>query len=130
MSYLATVHFPEHHPAYHTQHEPAMNSNKRIDWTSMAYQDEDEVKKTDSHLPVDHEPAPKSTTNSSGGLSEVSPAGIIFDYDEPGDSKPAHEAAHHLTESVWHNAMMHVDGDLNASDTYHSMPHWSWVDDE
>ncbi|BGP18268.1 hypothetical protein JCM10213_007899 [Rhodosporidiobolus nylandii] len=96
-----------------------MSNDHRIDWHSMMVNDGDEIKEADgrttlhpSDVPVDH------------GLSEVS-AGVLFDYDEPSELHKEH-----LTDSVWHNAMLHVDGEHDAIETYHSLPHWTWVDDE
>ncbi|GAA5893824.1 hypothetical protein JCM6882_003104 [Rhodosporidiobolus microsporus] len=96
------------------------DDNKRIDWHSMAWNDGDEIKKADGPTPLDHEASNKDT-----GLSEIQSTPVMYDYDEPGDSQPEH-----LTHSVWHNAMMHVDGHHNADETYDSMPHWQWIDDE
>ncbi|GAA6014370.1 hypothetical protein JCM10207_005439 [Rhodosporidiobolus poonsookiae] len=95
--------------------------SKRMDWHSMMYTDYDEGKKPDSTTSLGLDTSDKHQPT---GLPEIAPVPtVMFDYKEAGDEP------HHLTDSVWHNAMMHVDGHLDAEHTYDSMPHWTWVDD-
>ncbi|GAA5825460.1 hypothetical protein JCM11251_006996 [Rhodosporidiobolus azoricus] len=97
------------------------DNSRRMDWNSMMMmQDPDENKGIADRSQLDREESTKYN-----GLSELGKTPAMFDYDEPGDSQPEH----HL-QTVWHNAMMHVDVQHSATETYDSMPHWQWIDDE
>ncbi|GAA5874596.1 hypothetical protein JCM8547_002199 [Rhodosporidiobolus lusitaniae] len=106
---------------------------------------------SDSNLPVGHEVAPLEDNQMrhlslprqqknevdlvffpSSPSSQTSSKTVIYDYDEPGDARshPNYGEMDHLTHSPWHNAMMHVDGELDSDGAYHAQPHWTWVDDE
>lgn len=83
--------------------------------------------------------------------SQLGKTPVMFDYDEPGDSRPDHHA-----DGGWHNVrfsishfpffpmtdrsfsstrpssqpMMYVDPEKDAPETYDSLPHWQWFDED